>query len=229
MTTLIAPQPAPWQRWRAALGALWLLAALAALTALVTPAARAAPTDNSATFVEQLRLARHLAAYAQANDDALAMLAAARVMAEAGAVRSRSETQRPNEPLADAYFDRAEALARGRADLVALIADARAARLRHSRAGGEVRTSVVLGGDRLRVRLSFTPGQRARFGIDPDPTDSVTLRVLGPGQELLCELSTQREQRGYVECEWTPRQAGETVVLILNPNPRAVEVMYFHN
>lgn len=222
MNTRIAPRPIPWQRWRAARAALWLL------VTLVTPAAWAAPTD-SAAFVEQLRLARRLAAYAQANDDALAMLAAARVMAEAGAVRSRSEPQRPNEPLADAYFDRAEALARGRADLVALIADARAARLRHSRAGGDVRTSVVLGGDRLRVKLSFAPGQRARFGIDPDPTDSVTLRVLGPGQELLCELSTQREQRGYVECEWMPRQAGDTTILILNPNPRAVEVTYFHN
>lgn len=228
MNTRIAPRPIPWQRWRAARAALWLLATLATLVALVTPAAWAAPTD-SAAFVEQLRLARHLAAYAQANDDALAMLAAARVMAEAGAVRSRSEAQRPNEPLADAYFDRAEALARGRADLVALIADARAARLRHSRAGGDVRTSVVLGGDRLRVKLSFAPGQRARFGIDPDPTDSVTLRVLGPGQELLCELSTQRDQRGYVECEWLPRQAGDTTILILNPNPRAVEVTYFHN
>lgn len=225
MNTRIAPRPIPWQRWRAARAALRLLATLATL---VTPAAWAAPTD-SAAFVEQLRLARHLAAYAQANDDALAMLAAARVMAEAGAVRSRSEAQRPNEPLADAYFDRAEALARGRADLVALIADARAARLRHSRAGGDVRTSVVLGGDRLRVKLSFAPGQRARFGIDPDPTDSVTLRVLGPGQELLCELSTQRDQRGYVECEWLPRQAGDTTILILNPNPRAVEVTYFHN
>jgi hypothetical protein len=225
MNRHIAPRSAPWQRWRAARAAMGLVATLAVL---VAPVAWAAPAD-SAAFVEQLRLARHLAAYAQAHDDALAMLAAARVMAETGAVRSRSDPQQPGEPLADAYFERAEALARGRADLAALIADARAARLRHSRAGGDVRTSVVLGGDRLRVKLNFTPGQRARFGIDPDPTDSVTLRVLGPGQELLCELSTQREQRGHVECEWTPRQAGETVVLILNPNPRAVEVMYFHN
>ncbi|WP_341891968.1 hypothetical protein [Variovorax sp. YR752] len=222
MNTHIALQPSPWRRWHALRAGLLLVAALAG------PGAWAAPTD-SADFVEQLRLARRLAAYAQANDDALAMLAAARVMAETGAARSRSDPQQPGEPLADAYFDRAEALARGRADLAALIADARAARLRHSRAGGDVRTSVVLGGGRLRVRLNYTLGQRARFGIDPDPTDSVTLRVLGPGQELLCELSTQREQRGYVECEWLPQQAGDTTILILNPNPRAVEVMYFHN
>lgn len=205
-----------------AVGLAWLLA-----SGLATAAPRA--TTASAPFVEQLRLARQLAAYAQANEDALAMLAAARVLAGSGAVRSRSDPQRPGEALADEYFDRAEALARGRPDLAALIADARAARLRHSRAGGDVRTSVVLGEATLRVRLSFAPGQRARFGIDPDPSDEVMLRVTGPDREPLCELSTRREQRGYVECEWVPRGNGETVIQIVNPNRRAIEITYFHN
>ncbi|MFT3956492.1 MAG: hypothetical protein QM722_19550 [Piscinibacter sp.] len=209
-------------RWRRAVGLALLLAGVAA-----SAAPRA--TIASAAFVEQLRLARHLAAYAQANDDALAMLAAARLLADSGAVRSRSDPLRPGDALADEYFDRAEALARGRPDLAALIADARASRLRHSRAGGDVRTSVVLGEATLRVKLSFAPGQRARFGIDPDPSDEVLLRVTGPGSEPLCELSTRREQRGYVECEWVPRGNGETIIQIVNPNRRAVEITYFHN
>lgn len=201
--------------------------ALLLASAVATAAPRAA--SPSAPFVEQLRLARQLARYADANGDALAMLAAARLLAEAGAVRSRSDEQRPGDALAEDHYDRAEALARGRPDLLALIADARAARLRSSRAGGDVRTSVVLGEATLRVKLSFAAGQRARFGIDPDPSDDVTLRITGPGNERLCELSTRHEQRGYVECEWVPRGTGETIIQIVNPNRRAVEITYFHN
>lgn len=207
-----------------------LLLALCAACVLPSAASAQARSPVTPLMLQQWRLGSDLGRYGLAQNDAQALLAAARLLRASRLQGStaRFERKAGEEPLqADALVQRAQALAKDQPHLAPLVEEALAARrARGALIGPQVQPLMMGARDTRRITLSYQPGQKAFFGVTSDQTDELGVSVQGPGGEPLCE---PRPIGLDLLCEWTSREAPEVRVVVTNRSPTAVMLTFFHD
>jgi hypothetical protein len=205
--------------------------ALAASLACALPASGA--TADAA--VDDLRLALELARHGDRVRDPLALLMAARIQKRAGAryaaaqpagatTRTAQSPTRATDP--QALLDRAQAHAGGRADLLALIAEERAASTKGADRGPLVDYALVPVGAALRVVVTFVKGVRAVFGISGDSEADLDVEVLDATGRRICNTG---DSEGPKQCDWVPEATGDYQIRVRNRAQLASEFTFFHN
>jgi hypothetical protein len=195
-------------------------------TNLDPAAADAKPAQAGA--VEQMALAQQLYAHGVATDDALSVLAAARLAAGVTFEDKASEAeQKPtegaetsedagptDEPVtAEAMLAKARDLAGGDETLIALIEDAEAEGSR-GRIGGAIRRLSRLPGGYTDVHtVPFYGGVRAEIAIVGDGDSDLDVVVLDENGNTICYDVSYSDK---VYCNWVPRWNGAFRVVVEN-------------
>jgi len=198
-----------------------LLAACATLPAGGALAQRAAQAADAAT----LHLAHSLVRYGDRRKDALALIAAARILASAG-VRERASGKVPpqvrqkTDMSVQGVVARAKVYAGGRADLVALADDA--ATGTRGNAEGPVRMfAMVPKTARDTFEFDFRGGEAAFVGVSGDGDSDLDLYVYDAAGKLVCAAEGETDEE---ICRWFPKAAGRYRVVIRN---LGIENQYF--
>jgi len=192
-----------------------------------------AATTSSAA-VDSLATAAALVRYGDAKKDPVALIAAARIMADAGATQSKAERTsgkagdaKNKSPVAstEAVLARAKALAGDRADLIALADDVAKASSRGGVNGpGRARTVVTRGAvDNFRV--TFRGGEPARVLVSGDGDSDLDLYVYDENGNLICRDIDRTDD---MICGWTPRYTGPFTIRVKNLG-MANEYVIVHN
>lgn len=195
--------------------------------------ARAEDTSSEAAL-RHATLAARLALEAQVRRDPILMLAAVRLLDGSHLRPSRALVQPPSQAEStddlsmrrDAWLATATPWSIERAEVEALLEDARASRPRGTTIGSEVGRAVVSAQGVRTIRLSYAAQDKARFGITADQKALLQLQVLGEDDEAVCQVQTDGRA---TECEWQPAQLAEWRIRIANLSPVAVQFVFFHN
>jgi hypothetical protein len=206
------------------------LFAICAALALPLAAVAQATSPITPLMLQQWRLGQDLGRYGMAQNDAQALITAARLLraSRLQASTARFDRKPGEEPLsADVLLQRAQALARDQQHLAPLIEDALAARRgRGTLIGPQVQPMLMPARDSKPIVLSYKPGQKAFFGITGEQTEDVAFSVRGPRGELLCE---PRPAGPDLLCEWVSGETAEVRVVVTNRSPTAVMLTFFHD
>jgi hypothetical protein len=204
-------------------------AALALCATFVLPAA-AQSGRVSSLMLQQWRLSQELGRYGLAQNDAYALLTAARLHRAAGMQPSRArvggdglvEQADPASMLA-----RARVLAKDKPELLALVEDTMSMqRTRGTFIGPQVQPILMGARDTKPIQLAYRTGQRAFFGITSDRLQDIAFSVRGPRDEPLCEPAASA---GELLCEWVSGDSQDVRVVVTNRSASAVMLTFFHD
>lgn len=195
----------------------YLLIVVAFVMLVLTGPAQAqsgASEDAKAPF-EDMMLAARLARWGAENDDALALVMAARLRRTTDSSiveRGDGQVAAVPDPVAR-WLNMAETLAGGDPRIAALVAEVRTTALK-GRSGGP---RVSLGLVRPRARNSyveqFEPSRTAVVYVEGDGDTDLELVVREADGQIICE---QRGPGDIKMCVWTPTRSGGHRVEILN-------------
>jgi hypothetical protein len=186
-----------------------------------------AQESESATSVSVLLLADKLAEYGIKAADPVAIIQAAKmkksVATKEQTMEKKQEVQEkaaaakekvPAQDLsADALLGKAESMAAGNATLAALIADARATKVRGATRGATVHKDSVNARASDNYQVEFRGSELARIAVVGDGDTDLDLYVYDESGNEICR-DTDRTDRLF--CEWTPRWTGVFRIKIAN-------------
>jgi hypothetical protein len=180
------------------------------------------PPSAAAQAVEDARTAYALARYGDANQDALALITAARLLKELGGSDSSARWVSPagskaggGRPMTlQAILERAKALAAGRADLLALVADVESSgtRGRTDQHTGPYRTVVNARATDV-FTITFRGAETAVVAISGDGESDLDLYIRDENGHLVCYSESDGDDEW---CRWTPRWTGPFTIRVVN-------------
>lgn len=182
------------------------------------------PVTEAVTAAQNLALAGQLVTYGDQAKDPLALILAAKIMKSTPTQAAEHPKQGETVP-ADAkkeggnkrnvseILNRAKALAAGRQDLLAMIADVDAMTAKGRIPGpGSISTAIVAGGaDQFNIR--FRGGESAIVVAEGDGDTDLDLYVYDENGHSICQ---DTDYSDTVICEWTPRWTGNFTVRVVN-------------
>ena len=182
------------------------------------------PVTEAVTAIQNLALAGQLVAYGDQAKDPMALILAAKIMKNTPtqpAERQKEGTEVPKDAKKEggnkndvgAILNRAKALATGRQDLLAMIADVEAmtAKGRSGGPGSTVTRVAARSTDTFNIR--FRGGETAIVAADGDRDTDLDLYVYDDNGYLICQ---DIDYTDTVICEWTPRRTGDFRIKIVN-------------
>jgi len=203
-------------------------------------AAKSGATERTSTGrhpVANLLMAERLARYGEQTQDPLALIVAARIKQETGERAAKREFKpsdgqgaasasgRPDNS-AQGLLARARAMAKGRADIIALANETESSRSRGRTEGPHVVTSVIRGSTTSALPLQFEGGTLAVVGISGDGATDLDLYVLDEGGKRVCAS----EGNGDDEiCRFTPRFTSTYRIEIRNLGKIANQFLFVSN
>lgn len=177
-------------------------------------------TTASSTAVDNLHTAMTLVRYGDANKDAFALIAAARIMKQVGSSPSTAEVvtasageKKADRASVDSILSRAKDYAQGRQDLIAMIDDVAKTGSRGAVGGPGRKTTVVARGTNDVYRITFRGGERATVVASGDGDSDLDLHVFDENGREICNDVDATDQ---LVCSWTPRWTGSFLVQIRN-------------
>lgn len=207
-----------------------LIAGIASLLIGITAVSQAgekrkpiAPADTASNPVEVAVLAARVAALGEERKDPLALLVAAKLMKSVS-----SDASSPSSHAAR-WLDMAQKLAGDRADLTALIEDARFSGARGVVEGMAQQTGAVDGGKGKNYVFTFEANSPAAVGLTLQPDQDrakadLDLYVADEKGSAICAS----EGPGMPElCRWTPRKTGKFQVRVQNRLESNAEFVLF--
>ena len=182
-----------------------------------------APTPQI-TAIEQLKLSNQLADFGELRKDPIALVEAAMILKQAGAVLKPASAGAAAANAWESLLARAAQIAGPNPTVAGLIADVRAYKVRNIptlSADPSVFSKRVKqkGADRVEVR--FRAGEPAMVYVHPVPEVDLDLYVYDEFNNLICAGSGGSHE---AECRWRPRWDGQYLVDVHNNND--VEVAY---
>jgi len=215
-------------------------AALAAITPFAGAQGAATPKAEPAASLQSvnaLLMAEQLARYGEQMQDPMALITAARIKQQTGERAARRDFRSadaqgtaPAGKRADtsvaALIARAKALAKGRADIVALASEVESARSRGHIGGPHVTTTVIRGGVSSTLEMQFQGGIPAVIGISGDGATDLDLYVFDADGKRICAA----EGNGDDEiCRFTPRFTATYRIEIRNLGKIANQFLFVSN
>lgn len=200
------------------------------------PASKAAATATRSAVADVL-MAERLARHGEQTQDPLALIVAARIKIEAGERSAKREfkhgdgqsagaaTTRPDTS-AQGLLTRAKAMAKGRADIIAMANEAESARSRGRSEGPHVATSVIRGSTTAALPVQFEGGALAVVGISGDGATDLDLYVFDEAGKRICAA----EGNGDDEiCRFTPRATSTYRIEVKNLGKIANQFLFVSN
>lgn len=187
--------------------------------------------------VRDLALAQRLAQYGLANADAVALIAAARIM---GRYAVQDRAMQPRDPdgsappqeahsmaSATSILAAARSLAAGRADLIAMIDDAEAEGSRGTRGLGYYYYEDHVVPDRTMVYDEVFFGEEpAIINLNAWADTDLDLYIYDEFGNLICRSATLKAAE---LCEWTPNWTGVFTVIVRNAGDSATRFSLWTN
>lgn len=180
--------------------------------------AMTAPTSAST-----VHLAQSLVRYGDQKKDALALITAARILADAGAQDKarekatkggKGEAAKPGaEMTVPAILARAKEYAKDRKDLIAMADDVAGAASRGRAEGPGRSVTVVRTGATDVFNSVFRGGERAYVAISGDGDSDLDLFVYDENNNLICRSNTAGDDES---CAWQPRWTGRFRIEVRN-------------
>ena len=215
----------------ACVAALSLTTAAVAQQGAAAPEAKAGKRPNqgpaaaataSSSAVESLRTASSLARYGLANNDALSLITAAKIVRSTPTTESTSQRvsgtageakAKPDMLSADELLKKARELAAGRPDLLALADDVTKTSSRGATGGPGRKTTVVRSNGTDVYRVTFRGNERAAVVASGDGDSDLDLYVHDENGNLICKDDDNTDD---VVCQWTPRYTGTFTIRVVN-------------
>jgi hypothetical protein len=182
-------------------------------------------------MLQQWRLGQELGRYGLAQNDPVALLAAARLQRESRLRPSRARVDGdrkdvPEQTDPQMLLQRARTLAQGDPKLLELVDHAMPRLTRGTMIGPQVQPILMAARDIKPILLSYTPRQKGFFGVTTDRMEDVAVSVQGARNEPLCEPSAAGSE---LLCEWITGDAPDVRVTVTNRSANAILLTFFHD
>lgn len=182
----------------------------------------AAAKSATAGIIQSVALAHSMVRYGDKNADPVALIAAARMLKQAGA-RSADLKQGKGDAVASktdadelsvgAVLDRARKLAGGRADLSGLIEDVAQSSSRGAVDGPGFWAQLALARTEYTYHLDFRGGEFAAVGVTPKDEGDIVLMVFDESGRVVCKKG---DDTGLMLCAWYTRKTQTYTIKVIN-------------
>ena len=186
-----------------------------------TPAAKA-PESAASSAVAAVATAHALVRYGDANQDALSLITAARIIKKTGskdgAITRTSGQSGDSKGKPDTYavgevLARAKGYANGRADLIAMADSIANESSRGASNGPNIHRDVVRARQRDVYQVSFRGGESARVAVSGDYDTDLDLHVYDGRGNLVCSDTDTTDQ---AICGFTPSRTATYTIKVTN-------------
>jgi hypothetical protein len=176
-----------------------------------------------APVFDALRTADGLVRWGDANNDAMALITAAKIMNTVGFSelvvermtlgRSVSEKPPENNRSVEAVLQRARKLAAGRQDLLALADDVAKSSVRGMLTGPKARTFVLDANATDQIKMQFVGGLPAQVQVSGNGASDLNMVIYDQFRNPICKDEAYGDQ---MFCLWTPRRTGLFIIEVKN-------------